>query len=246
MRESKTSFRGRSAAASETVLGVLSDWTPYVVAAAPALVIGHALYKHDQPVYIYIAAALAVELAGVLAGHTLSEARAHNAVHPPEQHRRLNPVGWALVAYVVASVMLSVVLDIVPQVVTVWPVLMPPLAAIVYYLYGERLVIRHASMSETQTSGREDTADDTSDTSDANQDDTPDSPDNNAPGASRPPLDLLAYLKANPRVSIRKAAEELRMSKGAVEKNLNDLKRDGLVSWDKTVGWTVSEIGEAA
>lgn len=132
-----------SAHASETALSVASDWTPWAVAAAPALVIGHALSKHDQPWIIVVAVALAVELAGVLAGHTLTEAREHNAVTPRERHRRLWPIGAALMAYAVVSMALSVVLDVWPDLVTYWPVLMSPLAVVVYYVYGERLVIRH-------------------------------------------------------------------------------------------------------
>lgn len=132
-----------SAQASETALSVASDWTPWAVAAAPALVIGHALSKHDQPWLIVVAVALAVELAGVLAGHTLTEAREHNAVTPKDRHRRLWPIGAALLAYAVVSMALSVVLDVWPDLVTYWPVLMSPLAVVVYYVYGERLVIRH-------------------------------------------------------------------------------------------------------
>ena len=136
-------IRLNSAQASETALSVASDWTPWAVAAAPALVIGHALSKHDQPWVIVVAVALAVELAGVLAGHTLTEAREHNAVTPRERHRRLWPIGAALMAYAVVSMALSVVLDVWPDLVTYWPVLMSPLAVVVYYVYGERLVIRH-------------------------------------------------------------------------------------------------------
>lgn len=132
-----------SAQASETALSVASDWTPWAVAAAPALVIGHALSKHDQPWLIVVAVAVAVELAGVLAGHTLTEAREHNAVTPKDRHRRLWPIGAALLAYAVVSMALSVVLDVWPDLVTYWPVLMSPLAVVVYYVYGERLVIRH-------------------------------------------------------------------------------------------------------
>jgi len=138
-----TDLRNLSAYWSETVLSVASDWTPWAVAAAPALVIGHALSKHDQPLVIVVAVALAVELAGVLAGHTLTEAREHNAVRPRDRHRRLWPIGAALLAYAAVSMALSVVLDVWPDLVTYWPVLMSPLAVVVYYVYGERLVIRH-------------------------------------------------------------------------------------------------------
>ena len=136
-------LRAQSAHTSETALSVASDWTPWAVAAAPALVIGHALSKHDQPWLIVVAVALAVELAGVLAGHTLTEAREHNAVTPKARHRRLWPIGLSLLAYALVSMALSVVLDVWPDLVTYWPVLMSPLAVVVYYVYGERLVIRH-------------------------------------------------------------------------------------------------------
>ena len=144
-------IRLNSAQASETALSVASDWTPWAVAAAPALVIGHALSKHDQPWLIVVAVALAVELAGVLAGHTLTEAREHNAVTPKDRHRRLWPIGAALLAYAVVSMALSVVLDVWPDLVTYWPVLMSPLAVVVYYVYGERLVIRHTRGQPTAT-----------------------------------------------------------------------------------------------
>lgn len=130
-----------SANASETVMSVVTDWTPWIVAAAPAVSIGYSLYKHQSPGPLVFFVSLAVELAGVLAGHTLTEAREFNTAQP-DNRRKLWPIRVALLAYVVVGCCLSVLLDR-EEVVKWWPVLLPTLAVMVYWVNGERVVIRH-------------------------------------------------------------------------------------------------------
>jgi hypothetical protein len=137
-------LRAKSADASETVMSVVTDWTPWIVAAAPALSIGYSLHAHDRPMPLVIVVALAVELAGVLAGHTLTEAREYNADKEGKARRHLWPIRTALFAYVLVGCFLSVLLDR-EDVIRWWPVLLPTLAVMVYWVNGERVVIRHLS-----------------------------------------------------------------------------------------------------
>lgn len=141
-----------SAAASETAMAVVADWTPWAVAAAPALAIARGLRHHQVHGALIFVVALAVELAGVLAGHTLTEAREYNAV--AARKRSIGAIVAALVAYVAIGTSLAVLLDAWPGIMAafgvpfdlraVWPAFLPLLAVMVYWLNGERQVIRQA------------------------------------------------------------------------------------------------------
>lgn len=149
--------KGRSAYYSETALSVVSDWTPWAVAAAPALAIGTALYNHDSSWLIIISVALAVELGGVLAGHTLTEVREYNEFTDEHTRRSERPLWLALGIYAAIGCVLSVLLDVFPELRHWWPVALPLLAVVVYWVNGERLVIRRlrqdiaSTQSETQS-----------------------------------------------------------------------------------------------
>lgn len=146
--------RAQSAYHSETALSVVSDWTPWIVAAAPALAVGFALERHKVHIVLVVIVALAVELAGVFAGHALTEAREYNIGLDKKDRRRVWPLGLALAAYVLVGVVLAVILDMWPDtwidIDKGWPVLMPILAVIVYWVNGERVIIRHLMAARVQ------------------------------------------------------------------------------------------------
>lgn len=146
--------RAWSARNSEATLSIVSDWTLWVIAAAPALAIGIALSRHAVHPALVIVVALAVELAGVFAGHALTEAREYNVGLDRKDQRRLWPLGLALAVYVGVGVVLSVILDVWPDnwpdIDKGWPILMPVLAVIVYWVNGERVIIRHLIAARVQ------------------------------------------------------------------------------------------------
>lgn len=160
MQRMNGSVRAWSASASETAMAVVSDWTPWAVAAAPALAIARGLTHHNVNGGLVFVVALAVELAGVLGGHTLTEARQYNARFAPQDERTRDvwPIVVALAAYVLISTSLAVLLDAWPGVMAtfaldfdlraVWPAALPLLAVMVYWLNGERQVIRDARKRE--------------------------------------------------------------------------------------------------
>ena len=136
-----SSIRLGSAHASETALSVVSDWTPWAAALAPAVAIGAALGRHEQSWFIIVPVALAVELGGVLAGHTLTEAREYNEF-APDKPRNVGKLWAALLIYAAIGCVLSVLLDAMPMLKAWWPVALPLLAVVVYWVNGERIVIR--------------------------------------------------------------------------------------------------------
>ena len=139
--EQMTNIRTSSAQASETALSVVSDWTPWAAALAPAVAIGAALHRHEQSWFIIVPVALAVELGGVLAGHTLTEAREYNEFAPGKP-RNVGKLWAALLIYATIGCVLSVLLDAMPMLKAWWPVALPLLAVVVYWVNGERIVIR--------------------------------------------------------------------------------------------------------
>jgi DNA-binding NarL/FixJ family response regulator len=149
--EQMTNIRLSSAQASETALSVVSDWTPWAAALAPAAAIGTALYNHALPWIIIIPVAVAVELGGVLAGHTLTEVREYNEFAAEADRRKEAPLWWALGIYAAIGCVLSVLLDVVPELRHAWPVVLPLLAVVVYWVNGERLVIRRLQQGVTPT-----------------------------------------------------------------------------------------------
>lgn len=144
-----TTLRAKSADRSETALSIVSDWTPWVAALAPAMAIGVALQRHGQPWLLIVPVAVAVELGGVLAGHTLTEAREYNELAPASR-RDTRPLWAALLIYAAIGCVLSVLLDAMPTLEAWWPVALPLLAVVVYWVNGERIVIRrlHSALAD--------------------------------------------------------------------------------------------------
>lgn len=145
--------RAWSAAASETVIEVVSDWTPLLVAAVPAAAIARGLWHLDLSTVLIVLVAVGVELVGILAGHTLAEAREARAAG------RTHGLWWvtlALGCYAFVGISYAVLLDVWPSVMTfavahgvvlfdlrsLWPAFLTLLAIMAYWLRSERRVIR--------------------------------------------------------------------------------------------------------
>lgn len=144
-----SSIRRFSHEASETLLAVLADATPWLVGLMPAVAIAHGLNHAGVGDGLVFVVAMGVELTGILAGHTLTEAR--------EADRDTSRVWFALIAYMAVGVTLAVLLDVwpalsqwaldaheivLPDLRAIWPAVLAPMVVMAYWLRSERAVIR--------------------------------------------------------------------------------------------------------
>lgn len=213
-------IRAKSAHASETALSVVSDWTPWAVALAPAVAIGAALHRHEQSWLIIVPVAVAVELGGVLAGHTLTEAREYNEFANGKP-RNVGKLWGALLVYALIGCVLSVLLDAQPQLEAWWPVALPLLAVVVYWVNGERIVIRRLRQPLTSV----------------NDEVAPALPPHSASftpvtQAQLDDLDrrIIAIYRANPALSKTKAAAEAETTRPTLDKRIDKLQSAGVLS----------------
>lgn len=210
-------IRAKSAHASETALSVVSDWTPWAVALAPAVAIGAALHRHEQSWLIIVPVAVAVELGGVLAGHTLTEAREYNEFANGKP-RNVGKLWGALLIYAAIGCVLSVLLDAQPQLEAWWPVALPLLAVVVYWVNGERIVIRRLRQPLTP----------------ASETVAPALPLQPAPAPRQGvPLDdldraIMAAYAANPTASKAAVARQANTTRQTVDNRLSKLQAAGL------------------
>lgn len=144
-----TTIRRFSHEASETLLAVLADATPWLVGLMPAAAIARGLSNAGVEWWLVVVVAVGVELTALLAGYTLTEAR--------EAGRDTKRIWIALGVYVAVGVMLAVLLDVWPSVTkwalvehnivlpdlrSIWAAVLAPLVVMAYWLRSERAVIR--------------------------------------------------------------------------------------------------------